>query len=371
MKSNLILIILLFSTILFSCRNAIQEEITDDSGLIEISKAQFESENMKFGDPVFSSFNELVHFTGKVIPSSKGLVQINLIVPGYINKIQCAPGQYVTEGSILFKIAGNEIIDLQKEFAKSNALLQRLESEYQRAAELNNENIGTRKDFIHAESEYKIEKANYNALKLKLEQIGLNIDKIKTGEFNSSYSIPSPINGYITNIGIKLGQYIESQQILTEIIDPKTYLLQISVFEKDYHKIELGQNITFYFTNNKSQKFDAKINGVGKTIDTETKSVICYAEIETTEDTKLINNLFVEGDIIVNNDTALSIPESAIIDAENETFVLILENETNSHYYFKPLHITTGRKNNNLFELKEFTTKGKILMEGVYNIIIE
>ena len=148
MKRNSALILLIFSVILFSCKNKPTETVEPESGFIEITKAQFESEKMEFGEPTISPFSELVHFNGTIIPSVNGRAQISLPTQGVITRIHCKPGQLIAKGAVLFEVSGNEFIDMQKDFAESAALLQRLKSDYERQKELNAENIGTKKEFI-------------------------------------------------------------------------------------------------------------------------------------------------------------------------------------------------------------------------------
>ena len=51
MKQNIVFISLIFSVIMFSCKNKTAEVAEPESGLVEITKAQFESEKMEIGMP--------------------------------------------------------------------------------------------------------------------------------------------------------------------------------------------------------------------------------------------------------------------------------------------------------------------------------
>jgi len=371
MKSTFAIIWLILISFMFSCKNKSTEVTEPESGLIEITKAQFEAENMEFGEPLLSPFNDLVHFTGTVIPSVNGRAQISLPAQGIITRINCKPGQFVVKGAILFEVSGNEFIDMQKDFAESLALYQRLKSEYERQKELNDENIGTKKELILAESLYNGEKAKLNALKIKLEKLGLNISKIEQGTFYASYSVTAPIKGFITSVAATIGQYIEPQQSIAEIIDNDSFQLMLSVFEKDINKVKAGQEIEFYLSGNKNEKYPAKLISAGKTINNNTKSIDCFAEIQNSKNLQLVSNQFIEGQIIVASDSVLSIPESAVLKSENESYVLSFEKESDELFYFSKLKVTTGRKNNGLVEITGMPETKKILVEGAYNIQIE
>lgn len=371
MKRNLILILFIFSVLLFSCKNKTTEVAEPETGFIEITKAQFNEENMEFGEPSLSSFSDWVHFTGSVIPSVNGQAQVSLQTQGIITRINCKPGQFIAKGANLFEVSGNEFIDMQKDFAESVALHQRLKSEYERQKELNDENIGTQKELILAESLFNGEKAKLNALKIKLEKLGLDVAKIEQGTFYTSYSVKSPIKGYVTSVAATIGEYIEPQQTIAEIIDNDSFQLLLSVFEKDINKVKAGHKVEFYLSGNKSEKFPAKLISAGKTINSNTKSIDCFAEIQNFENLQLVSNQFVEGEIIVASDSVLSIPESAVLKSENESYVLSFEKESEELFYLRKLKITTGRKNNGLVELTGIPGSKKLLLKGVYNIQIE
>ena len=371
MKQNPVFILLIISVMLFSCKSKTVETIEPESGLIEITKAQFQSENMEFGEPVFASFSDLVHFTGNIIPSVSGQAQISLPVPGFITKIYCNPGQFVNKGGLLFDICGNEFIDMQKDFAESAALIKRFKIDFERAKVLSNENIGAKKDLIFAESAYNTENAKFNALVVKLQNIGLDISKIEEGTFYTSYTLKAPLKGYVNRINATIGQYVQPTETIAEIVDIETFQLKISVFEKYIHKIEPGQKVEFQTNGNNAGKYAAKLISAGKSINQNTMSIDCLAEIENLKNTRLVSGQFVEGEIIVASDTVLSLPQSAIITAENETYVLVFENETDEIIFLRKTIIKTGRTNNDFIELTDFPNSKKLLVKGIYNIQVE
>lgn len=370
MKINIIIVFAL-SLIIVSCKSKPEQTADNDLGLIEITKAQFESEKMEIGEPFLYPFSDMVYFTGTIIPAADGQAQISLPLPGIIDKIHSKPGQYINKGSVMFEVSGSEFIDQQKDFAESSSIVSRLKSEYIRAKELYSENIATQKEFTYAESNYYAENAKYKALKIKLENMGLDVSKIEKGEFYSSYTIKSPINGFVSSIHATIGQYVEPQQKIAEIIDDKSFQLKISVFEKNINKIKTGQRVEFYLNSNKSKKYNATINAVGKSIISETKSIECYAIIANPNNINIVNNQFVEGEVYTAVDSVMSVPGAAIINSETDSYLLIYEKEINSIYYFKKIKVNTGRKANNYVELTGQLPSNKILINGVYNIQIE
>jgi len=110
---------------------------------------------------------------------------------------------------------------------------------------------------------------------------------------------------------------------------------------------------------------------VGRLVNAETKSIDCLAEIKNIVNVNLIGNQFVEGDIIVASDAVLSVPESAILKSESESYILVFEKETDELFYFSRLKVKTGRSNNNFIETSEIPDSKRVLTTGAYNIQIE
>jgi membrane fusion protein, heavy metal efflux system len=352
-----------------SCKSENNQEESKKE-FIEITKAQFNSENMELGKPMSITFSESIPFTGVIAPSANGKAQISLPIMGVVDKIYCSIGQHITKGQLLFEISGTELIDLQKEFAESAAINKRLKSEYDRVNELYKENIGTQKELIFAESTYKTEQARYMALKLKLDKIGLDIKQIEEGSFYKSFFIVSPINGFVIAIDATIGQFIERQSVVAEIVDADQFQLKISVFEKDVNKLKKGQSILFYLMDDDKKTYNARLSAIGKAINNETKAIDCYAEYENHSITNLVNNQFIKGQIIIDSFSANAVPFAAVIKIENEKYILNLEKETDKSYFFNKIKVTTGAENKEFVEIKNSSDIDKLVVKGTYNIPI-
>jgi cobalt-zinc-cadmium efflux system membrane fusion protein len=317
------------------------------------------------------SFFEQVEFNGSIIPSLNGKAQISLPVQGLVSKIVCNNGQHVGKGQVLVEISGNELIDIQRDYAESSANILRLYSEYQRINDLFNEKIGSKKELILAESAYKSEMARNKALKIKLERIGLDVAKIEEGSFYEAYAVKTPLDGYVTNINATVGQYIEQQQVIAEVIDISKFQLKLAVFEKDIPKLRNNQQVFFYFVGDRNKTFRARIRSVGRTINPDSKAIDCYADIEDLKAIRMVSNQFAEGYIVVDSFNVYALPAEAIMQSGNEDFVLNLEKETEAAYYFNKIKVIVKRKNNDHVELTEKPKGNKILIQGAYNLQVE
>lgn len=360
---------LIATVTLLACSN-LPESSNVESELIEITAAQFAGEAMELGEAEVVTFENTVKCTGSIIALPNGMAKINAPVNGIVSKINCYNGQQITSHQPLIEITGNELIDLQKEYAEASANFRRLKTEYVRIKSLYEEKVTSEKDYTIVETDYKTSMAKYNGLKIKVETIGLSPNKIENGEFYKSYSIKSPINGYISSLTANIGSYIDAHTEILEVINPDMFQIQLSVFTDDISNLKKGQSVQFKSTNSNNIN-QAVLTSIGFVVNGETKSVDCFASIN---DKNLINpiaNQFLEAEIITGTDTVNAIPSSAIIKKESGYYVLVLIEQEKDKLLFNDVEVKIGKQHNGYTEILSENIKGKILTKGVYNINLQ
>jgi cobalt-zinc-cadmium efflux system membrane fusion protein len=177
------------------------------------------------------------------------------------------------------------------------------------------------------------------------------------------------MNGYVINLNATIGQYIEQQVILAEVIDTDQFQFKFNVFEKDVNRLKAGQLISFNILADRSIEYNARIKTIGRAINNETKSIDCFAEIESKLLQNNIINQFCEGEITVDSFDAISVPAEAVISSEEGAYILNLIEETNESYFFDKVFVTTGSVNKDDIELKDPPSVNKIIVKGTYNIL--
>ncbi|MEA1898235.1 MAG: efflux RND transporter periplasmic adaptor subunit, partial [Bacteroidota bacterium] len=226
---KLIYIIMVFIT--FGCAKTSKtgENVASEADhLIQITQKQFESDSMKISEITIQNFEDDIQCNGYITAPVNGMAQISPKISGIVETINCSMGDYVKKGQILCTLSSNELIILQQDLAETSAILKRLKADYERSKALFNEKIGSEKEFIAIETEYKAMMAKHQSIKLQLRLLNLNVSKVEAGELYSIFSITAPIDGYITNLNIMLGQFIEQQKSLIKIIDVNQLQLQLS-----------------------------------------------------------------------------------------------------------------------------------------------
>lgn len=376
MRGNYFRYALYFSMVLFmvGCAGnevAEESESNQSEDLTQITQQQFEAENMEIGEISMQPFEETIICNGHIAAPPNGMAQISTQISGIVESINCSMGDYVKKGQVLCRLASTELIMLQQDFAETSVNLKRLKADWERSKALYEEKIGAEKDYLATESDYQINKAKYQTLKLRLENMDLDVAKIEAGELYATFPIMAPISGYITDRQIVLGQFIENQKQLMEIVDVNQLRLQLSVFETDMKYIEVGQNVQFMTVGESSILHAATITSIGKTINMESKTIKCIAKIDKTETFQLINNTYVEAKISVNQTTAKSLPSDAILKSGQDYYVLVLEKSENQNYYLRKVEVKIGRVANGFTEIIDSGGLKKVVTRGVYNLLQE
>jgi membrane fusion protein, heavy metal efflux system len=373
MKNRSIFTILAATILLVSCshKKTKEQEVKVPDNLITITSAQFVSEKLVIGEPVKIQFDEQVKCNGYIVTEPSASAMISTSVPGLVKKIACVEGQKVSEGQILFELSGNEFIELQKDFAETASQLKRIRSEYERVKSLYSEKIGTEKEMILAESDFRAANAKYSAFRMKLKIIGLNDTRIEDGNFYDFFAIRSPINGYISSLNVAIGQYANQQTILAEIFDVSRIELRIAVFEKDLGKLEENQKIIFNLLGNTQKSYSATLRTIGRNVDNELKTILCYADIDDLKSAHFVNNAYAEAAIITNVDTVTAVPEESVVRSGGNNYLLAFVKNENDNYLLKSVKVDIGRINNGFIEILNQPDIDKIIAKGAYNIRIE
>ncbi len=364
----------LFTLMLFiaaGCGNqstTVPETEAESGDMVEISIAQFEGDSMKTGEISIQKFEDEVICNGNITAPANGIAQISTPISGIVESISCVMGEYVQKGQPLCMISSNELMVIQQEYTETAARLKQLKTEYERSKSLFDEKIGAEKDFIATESEYKVMLSKYQSLKLRLQLFKLNISKIEAGELYSLFPVISPINGYITSQNMVLGQFIEQQKSLVEIVDVNQLQLQLSVFEKETGKLKIGQNILFKTMGEATAEHSAMLTSISKTIDPVSKTILCLAKITDKKGVNLVNRSYIEARITVNQKEANALPSEAILKSGKEYFVYVVEKSDKQVYVLRKQKVEIGKTSNGFTEIIGNPDFTKVLIKGVYNL---
>jgi cobalt-zinc-cadmium efflux system membrane fusion protein len=334
---------------------------------IVVTAEQFESSGMRTGDPEQVLFRQKVMANGYITAAPDGMAEISTMVPARVKNVKLTVGDFVKEDQILFTIEGDEIIALQQEYLVTVQELKAAESEYFRQVKLAEENITSKKDFIKTESNYLKLQGTAEGLRLRLSMINLNPEDVEAGRIYPATIITSPIEGYVIDLDIMLGQFIQPGRVVMKIIDPRRFELELNIFEQDLVSLVPGQKVIFHDPDDREKVYEARLARIGKAIDPETRTVNCIASLAQKDRVLFVNGLYVQAEIITSERFAPAITQEALIRKEDRYYVLSGTRNGNGDYLFHRVPVSVGIFTGDRVEVRD-SALHNVLLEGAYNL---
>lgn len=354
-------------TLMSACKNEIPESSLDaiesEPLGISIDQNQFTSSKFELGKIQQQSFSKMLNATGSIHIPERSKAAVSTLMSGTIGAINLIEGQWVNKGQKLFSVTNPELINLQEEYLVSNGKLEYLREEYNRQIDLSKENLSTKKDLLKAKSELTTTQARHGSLSKKLSLYGINTANLSTTNLVSSLAVSAPISGYVAQIDVMQGMYIEPNQSALTLANTSQVYLELSVLEKDALLLKKDQKLTFTLQGNPTKKYNATIYLINKSINEKQMiSVNCKIDGDTKQ---LVPGMYANANIILDAYQANALPETALVKVNEAYFGLALKNSDTSTMTFDKIAFETGEIQNGYIELVdpseltfEYLTKG-------------
>ncbi|WPP50738.1 efflux RND transporter periplasmic adaptor subunit [Catalinimonas niigatensis] len=326
-----------------SAEGAHEDEHHEEEG-IHFSAEQFEALDMQVGELPMRNLSSLVEANGQLEVPPQNEATVTAIMGANITSIQVIEGDDVRKGQVLAYLSHPNLTRLQSDYLEAHSSLQFLEQEFQRQKRLYEEEVGSGKNYQQIQADYRSQTAMVKSLESQLRQLGMNPARINDGNFYDQVPLVSPIDGSVTEIGVKTGQYVQPEKDLFEIVNTHHIHADLMVFEKDIYKVAEGQRVRFTVETLPGQELYAEIYSVGKKFEQNPKAVHIHAEIENSTG-KLIPGMYIQGEVLTDSLETYALPEEAIA-SEGDGYVAFLANEElegeSEVWMFTPVPVIMG-----------------------------
>ncbi len=336
-----------------------EDRIENNNNVIELELAQVKEAGIKIATPTADTFYETFPVTGILVspPGSKAYLQSP--VSGWVDAILAFPGDWVSSGTPILKIKSIEAIEWQRDYAEVKAELKQARSDYQRIKSLSESEIAAKKELLQAETRLQSLSARLSAARAKLVLLG---EDTLTHTPNPTFLLRAPISGVLSNLNVNLNSNITPGTEMGFIINTKNTQIAIHLLPKDLGKIYKGQQIEFSVPGTDKKTVRAVIQSISPSLDKESGGVIAMARLTTHSILYNIENLTVAAQLLHTPTIRLAIPESAIVESDNISYVYEVISKDNDHLKIKPRKIQVAGKFGNKVAILD--TLGSIVIEG-------
>lgn len=226
-------------------------------------------------------------------------------------------GKNVSKGQVMFTISGNELSDnnISVRFAEAKNNLEKAKADFERATELAQDKIVSAKDLLVAKNQYENAKAIF--------------DNLNNNFSASGQSVKSPMSGFVKQVLVKNGSYVEAGQPILTVSQNKTLLLQAEVQQK-YAPIlgsinsanirTLHDNKTYTF-----EQLNGKVLSFGKATNSDNYLIPVTFQIDNAG--SFISGGFVEIYIkTLTNNQALTVLNSTLLEEQGVFYLFVQVN---------------------------------------------
>lgn len=347
-----------------------------EENVVEITQQQAETISLEMKPLEKRNLGNNIKVTGMLELFPQDRANVSPFVGGNVSSIKVIPGNTVSKGQVLAYIEHPDIISMQQEFQEKNDELVFLKQDFERNKTLYNKGVSSGKDFQMAQSKFRSTTSSVNGLKAKLRLLGINPEKVADGKIYSAVAITSPINGYVDEVLISLGDYVGTQSKMFSISDNSKVYVNFKVYEKDIKNIKKGQQIYFSSASRPDELLKATVRSVGKTFETNPKALEVLADINN-KDKNLLPGMYVQGRIVQGEKSAFAVPEAAIIQNGEQSFIFILDEDEKKQankVKFKMIPVTVGVTDLGFVEVSlpaDVKQDAKVVTKGAYTLSSE
>lgn len=315
MKKQILYIMLVIGAV--SCSEKSVVESPEEESHLEF-KTQIPQE-----DSVFS----VLKCTGVVDVPPQSRATVSAPLGGYLREVRFYPGEHVNKGQELARIAHPEYINLQKSYLDAKARSEFTKADYERKMALHLSNAVNDRTVEAVKAEYEVQKSTMMAAAASLRQMGINPELLTPETIQSELILCSPISGHITRIDGNLGQHVTPEMPIYEIVDDSHMHIELSVFPRDIHQVEMGQTIHFSLPGD-HHVYAGEVKQVGRQVRPESGAFVVHAHAEDGVES-LRPGQFVEGTITTQSHIGLVVPSQAIVTEGEFSYVFV---EHDGHY---------------------------------------
>lgn len=358
-------------------------------GQVKLTPEAVQLAKIKTAPAVHGPLENRVSFTGELVFNEERLAKIRSRVPGRVVRIVADYGQAVKAGGVLAIIDSVELSQAQMAARQAEARFQAAQKAYDRAGQLYEGQAISRAELQERQARLKVEQADLDYAHNRLRLLGAggkahvphtslgrdtpHSDPLpsrgegeKKDTFNTQFNLAlrSPIAGRVVERNITPGLVIKEDEELFTVADTATLWCFVQIPEKDLPLVPVGALATVTISSLPERGFPGRVDYLADVVDKATRTVRGRVRVDNPQNL-LKAGMFADIAVGVRPRSALTVPESAVLQAQGESFVFV---ETAPGTFQKHL-IKTGTKGGGRVEvLAGVTADEPVVVQGGFTL---
>ena len=254
------------------------------------------------------TLSETIESFGRVTPDPDAQSNIAAVRDGTIAQLMVRPGQQVSAGQALFRLATAPASRMNYQQAKANVRFAR--AKLARKRSLLKQHMATQSDVAAAEKSLRHARENVKAQK-------------HLGADQSSSLMRAPYNGVISDVKVSEGDRVQQGTTVVQISRRDGMLILLGVEQEVVGRLQKGQVVVLEPVFKPDLKIQSAISEVHAMADPVTGLVDVVVKIPSDRTADLIFNEMMRGRTTLKQYKTLAVPQSAVL------------NDRKGHYLFR------------------------------------
>jgi cobalt-zinc-cadmium efflux system membrane fusion protein len=269
-------------------------------------------------------------------------------------------GQEIKNGEVLMTISSDGFTtnNLSGEIAVSKADFLQAKTEYERKKGLFADKIVSQADFEKVEQKYLVAKTKYEALSKGYSSSGYSA---------TSKQIVAPISGYLNQVNVANGSFVNEGDELFVMSDSKASILEIQVGTQHSSKLNSIKNI--WYKTNSNQWSNLKQNkgsviSIDQKVSADKPTISVFAQVN--ELVNMPQGSFTEVNLSIGDGVAgIVIPVTALMEDYGKYSVIVqLSGES-----FERRNVVVGKRNGEEIEIVSGLQESEVIVtKGAYQV---
>ncbi|MFZ4706931.1 MAG: efflux RND transporter periplasmic adaptor subunit [Bacteroidales bacterium] len=266
--------------------------------------------------PVTEPFGQVIKTTAQVQSAQGDEMLVSAKTNGILlfSSGNVLEGKSVSGGQVLFSISGSAMAENNStvRFLEAQNNYEKAKADYERMKELAKDKIVSDKDLLASKNQYDNAKAIY--------------DNLNTNFSAKGQSVTSPMSGFVKQLFVQNGQYVEAGQPIVSISQNKTLVLHAEIQQKYASLLGNITNANIRTMHDNQAYSLAELNGKVLSYGRNTNSDNYLIPVSLQVDNKggLLSGGFVELYLKTTTNTkAITIPVEALLEEQGNYFVYV------------------------------------------------
>lgn len=323
---------------------SVNQDYEESPDAIRMSPTAMQLANIQTAIVSKGSAIKHIRLTGKIAPDERATYAQTSHISGRIEQLIINyTGESVKKGQVVAALYSPELVTAQEEL------------------------------FIalkNSDSQPELLRASKEKLKnWKLTEDQIN-ELIRSGKIIDQFPVLSDLNGFVTQIKAKRGDYIKQGEIFYEVADLSKLWVLLDIYERDLAWINKGDQVNFEIKAFVNETFTGKINFIDPIINPKTRVAKARIEIDNSN-LKLKPEMLVTATIESNlqlNENAIIVPKSAVM-WTGERSVVYVKTSSVSGLHFLMREVDLGVSLGESYIIKNGLSEGdEIAVNGTFSI---